>query len=123
MKNNIKKTWQGCIQMCFLLLLMIPVTTGVSASPLPLNYPPPTVTITGRGSNSVDFAWGAVSGATSYQIWYVDVENNTSSAVFNTGNTNIAFSALPKGTYDFYFRSVFDEKTSDYVIEDDLIML
>ena len=123
MKNAFKTTWQGCIKMCFLLILLVPVTTGVSASPAPLNYPPPTVSVSGRGPNAIAFTWGAVSGAVSYEVWYVKVSTGNTSAVFNTSNTNFSFSGLPAGEYEFYFTSVFEEKTSDYVIVDDLIIM
>ncbi len=124
MKNGIKNSWQWYFKLCLLLTLLVPVTIGVNATATrPLNYEAPSVTQTGQTSSSASFAWGAVSEATGYEVKYVRRQNNYTSPVMSTGNTDITVSQLQWGTYKFYFRAVFEGGVSDYVIIDDLIIL
>lgn len=124
MKNGIKKSWQWCFKLCLVVLLSVPVTIGVNATATgPLTYQAPSVTKTWQSNGSVSFAWGAVSEATGYEYWYVRRQNQYTSPVMSTGNTDITVSGLSSGTYKFYFRSVFEDGVSDYVIIDDLIIM
>lgn len=124
MKKGIKKHWQWCIQLCFLLALLVPVMIGVQATTTrPLNYEAPSVSQTGQTSSSASFDWNAVSEAIGYEVWYVRRQNNYTSPVMGTGDTDITVSGLTWGTYKFYFRAVFENGVSDYVIIDDLIIM
>lgn len=125
MINEVKKVWQRGGHICLFLLLMLPATISVSATRIHSGdeYPPPIPSITSQGSGSISFAWDAVEGAISYRVSYYRKESSYSSSVTNTGSTNITYSGLSAGTYNFYFKSVFSgAQSSDYIIEDVVIL-
>lgn len=122
MINEVKKVWQRGGHICLFLLLMLPAKIGVSAKSGD-EYPPPIPSITNQGSGTISFAWDAVEGAISYRVSYYRKESSYNSSVTNTGSTNITYSGLSAGTYNFYFKSVFSgAQSSDYVIEDVVIL-
>ena len=118
---NALKNWQGYFKLCFLLILLVLVTAGVSATSVPLSDSPPNVSLVSQGSNYVTFTWPPVTKALYYEVHYV--KNGAPSRVFNVSGTTIPFTGLSAGTYDFYFRTIFEDKASEYVIEEDLIIL
>ncbi|MFN0037817.1 MAG: hypothetical protein ACKVUS_22365 [Saprospiraceae bacterium] len=125
MKNEIKKSWQCYSKLLYSLLFLVVMHFAASATGLvpELSCPAPTASKTGQSSGSVSYSWSAVSGATSYQVWYLRKEDNFSSGVMSTGNTSITVSGLAPGTYRFYFATGCASETSEYIIADDLIML
>jgi hypothetical protein len=99
------------------------LATGFSAPPVvDCNCDSPTITITSQGGGSVAFSWGAVSGATNYEVWYVKRENNFTSQLSTTSGTVMSFNNLPAGTYKFYFKAICGGEGSNISIMDDLIM-
>ncbi len=122
MNIEVKKSWQFYLKA--ILLLLLPLTSGHAQTPtVSATCTAPTVSKTGQTANSVSFSWNAVSGATEYAVWYVRKEDNSTSSTSYTSSTSINFSGLPAGTYCFYFATVCGASTSDYIIQDDLIML
>ncbi|MEI6410570.1 MAG: hypothetical protein WCR52_14365 [Bacteroidota bacterium] len=126
MKNEIKQGFQLVLKLTIVLLLLVPAVPGISSNVTPvateLACPTPNVSKTGQGSGSISFAWGPVSGAASYNVWYVRKDNNTSSAVFNTATNSFTFSGLEAGNYRFYFSTVCADGSSEYVIIDELVI-
>jgi hypothetical protein len=99
------------------------LATGFSAPPaMDCTCDSPTVSITSQTSNSVAFSWGAVSGATSYEVWYVKREGGFTSQPVTTSGTTTSFNNLPAGTYKFYFKTVCGGEGSNISITEDLIM-
>ena len=124
MRNNIQG-WPGCIKLCLWLFLLLPVTTGVTAEPITPNgscSEPSGIAVTGKTSSAVSFAWFSVGGATSYQVYWVRLSDNTSSSVMTTSASAITVSGLSPGTYRFYFATVCAEGTSDYVVPDEVVI-
>ena len=124
MKNEVKKGLQWGYQLGFLLLLCLPLTFGVSATRAYEGkaYPPPEPSIISQSSGSVTFGWAPVSGATGYKVYYLRKEASFTSQEQNT-NTEPNFSGLPAGTYKFFFKSVFGNESSEYIIIDDLVIM
>jgi hypothetical protein len=127
MKNEFKQRCQLLVKLSFLLLLLVPAVPGISSNVTPvateITCPTPNVSKTGQGSGSISFGWGPVSGASSYNVWYVRKDNNTSSSVFNTTANSITFSGLDAGNYRFYFSTVCEDGSSEYIIiEEEVIM-
>lgn len=127
MKNEFKQRCQLFVKLSFLLLLLVPAAAGISSNVTPvtteLACPTPNVSKTGQGSGSVSFSWGPVSGAASYNVWYVRKDNNTNSSVFNTTAAAITFSGLDAGNYRFYFCTVCADGSSEYVVIDDVVII
>lgn len=123
MKNEIKKGFQWGYQLGFALLLLLPLTFGVSATLQKEGraYPPPQPSIVSLSSGSVSFEWAPVSGATGYKVYYIRQESMLTSQEQSTDNKP-DFSGLPAGTYTFYFKSVFGSESSEYVVIDDLVI-
>ena len=119
-----KKGWQGCITLGLWLLLFLPVTIGVSAAPVSgITCPTPTgMSVTAKTSGSVSFAWNTMSGASGYQVYYVRLSDSSTSSVMTTGSPAITVSGLAPGTYRFYFATVCDSGTSDYVVIDETVI-
>jgi hypothetical protein len=123
MRNVSKKSWQTVIQMCFLLLLLIQVTSGFSVRPkVCMTCPTPVVNITHQTSSSISFSWNSVTGASYYKVYYQRKEDNYTSSEFSTGDTSMDFSSLPSGTYSFFFTTDCGSEISQFVVFDDLIM-
>ncbi len=102
--------------LCIVAILLGSATSGFTASAkpgTPSSCSSPTVAVTGQTANSVSFSWGAVSGATGYKVWYVRLNDNTTSEQFSTGNTHFSFSGLASGTYNFYFVTECEAGTSE----------
>lgn len=127
MKNEFKQRCQLLVKLSILLLLLVPAVPGISSNVTPmateLVCPTPNVSKTGQGSGSISFAWGPVSGAASYNMWYVRKDDNTSSSVFNTTANSIAYTGLNAGNYRFYFYTVCEDGSSEYVIIDETIIM
>lgn len=123
MKNVSKKGWLVIPQLSlfFLVLGHLPVNTTPS-SQVCITCSIPSASIASRTSSSISFSWYAVTGASSYKIYYQRSEGGYVSQEFTTGNTSIAFSDLPPGTYTFYIAAVCGSETSDFIVFDDLIM-
>lgn len=119
-----KKGWQGCITLGLWLLLFLPTTSDVSAADaIRLTCPTPTgMSVTAKTSSSVSFAWNTMSGASGYQVYYVRLADSSTSSVMTTGSPAITVSGLAPGTYRFYFATVCDSGTSDYVVLDDIVI-
>lgn len=84
--------------------------------------PPPSVSVTDYSSGSVTFTWPPVDGVTGYEAYYVRQEDNYVSSPVTTGSNMVSFFNLPPGTYHFYFRTICGGETSNYVVEEDLVM-
>ncbi len=129
MKNNIRKSGQWCFQLCLFVALLVPGAIGLSAaSSVPTVavvgcLEPGNLSRTGITSSSISFSWSGASGATGYQVYYLRMSDNTVSSVMTTGSTSMTISGLSPGAYRFYFATVCEEGTSDYIIMDDLIIL
>lgn len=131
MRNASKKSWRVIFKTAFMLTLLVPVSSGFSVPVSPghsipasvyLTCDPPSPSVTERSSNSVSFAWLAVSSASGYRVWYHRAEDNYTSPVTTTGTNAISYSDLLAGTYDFYFVTVCGEQHSQSIIIDDLMM-
>ncbi|MEI6412004.1 MAG: fibronectin type III domain-containing protein [Bacteroidota bacterium] len=77
------------------------------------------VTVTGKSSGAISFAWGPVAGANTYNVRYVRKENGQS-GLLSTSGTAINISGLSAGTYTFYFTVAGDPGNSEYVIIEDV---
>lgn len=77
------------------------------------------VTVTGKSSGAISFAWGPVAGANNYTVRYVRRENGQTGE-FNTSGTSINISGLSAGTYTFYFTVAGDPGNSEFVIIEDI---
>ncbi len=115
---------QGKSALATLFFVFGLLVNGFSAPPtIQCNCDSPTVTITSQSSNSVAFSWGAVSGATSYEVWYEKREGNFTSQPTTTNGTSMNFSNLSAGTYKFYFKAICGGEGSNIYITEDLIMI
>ncbi len=131
MNNLMKVSGQWCVKLSFLLLLMLPASIGVSVASVMPTTPvaavmgcddPSGITKTGQWSHGISFSWTGESGAIGYKVYYVRLSDNYTSSVITTGSTSISFSGLDKGDYHFFFATEFVDRTSDYVVVEDLIM-
>ncbi len=122
MKNTIERGWQWGCKLYFLLALLVPVSVGVSAAPTAAvaTCTSPSVSVTGKTSSSISFAWGAVGS--SYRVWYVRKLDGYTSSVTSTTSTSMTISGLSAGAYSFFFATVCDGLESDYAIVEDLIL-
>lgn len=124
MRNESKQARQWLLQLSFLLLLLLPAVAGKSGNPTtrPLTAAPvslcpaPNVSKTGQGAGTISFGWGPVSGALSYNCWYVRKDDNSSSGVTNVTTGSITYSGLPEGNYRFYFSTICSDGSSEYVV-------
>lgn len=126
MKNAGNKCWPFLFKLFLFLVLPLQVSPGYSAT---IEAPAPAVTcyapdawVSSQGSTSVQFSWAAVSGATSYQVWYYYHEGQVFGTKVNTSGTSVQFQGLAAGTYTFYFVSFCSEGSSEPSIVDDLMM-
>ena len=123
MKKCLKIGLHPILRVFLILTLLAPATSGFSNTPInPVTCPGPQASITSKSSSSITFGWSAITGAVSYSVWYHRREDNFTSSVSNTGATNITFSGLPPGTYDFYFVTNCSSETSDIIIIVDIVM-
>lgn len=123
MKNASKKNGFTILSLFFGLALLAQVGSGFSVPETEdLTCQPPSVYVTGKSEGTVSYAWSAVSGSLGYRVYYTRQEDNYTSGFVNTGNTNITFTDLPAGTYDFHFATLCIEGPSSYTIDDDLVM-
>lgn len=120
-----QKSWPVFIALFVFAALAASATSSLplqSRQVVALTCQAPNATVTGFSSGSVSFSWDGVEGATAYKVYYVRKDDNYTSQEYTTGNTSIAFSELPSGTYDFYFATVCGGQTSSFLILSDLIL-
>ncbi len=63
---------------------------------------PYNLSLTGRTSTSISFAWEATGNPGSFNVWYYRSEDNFTSTPVATTSLSHTFSDLPAGTYDIY---------------------
>lgn len=121
MRNS--KSLQYLLKMLVLTAIITLESSTFSGTTTPANEScsRPTPSVTTKTSSSVAFTWGAVGGAASYTVWYVRKSNGYQSAEITTTSTNAAFSGLPAGAYDFYFKTNCENEVSEYIIIDIII--
>ncbi len=126
MKNAMKVTGQWCVKLSFLLLLLVSSASHVAATSIVPTEPedgcptPTSLSRTAVTSSSISFSWG--STGTSYQVYYVRVADGYTSSVMTTSSTSMTIPGLTSGAYKFYFATVCEDGTSDYIIVEDLVM-
>lgn len=122
---TIKKRWArfatlGCLLTVFSLgatnLPMEPVYSDCTCNA------PTNMTQTGKTSTSISFGWNAVSGAVSYEVWYVRVDDNYTSPQSTVTVTSIGYTGLSAGRYIFYITTNCGGAKSDSVILEDILM-
>lgn len=124
MKHEIKKSLFVAVALTLLFSMFLPLRIGLAAAlPEGQTCDQPSAYVTMQSTNAVSFAWDAVSGATEYRVWYVREQDNYTSEVTSTGNTNITYSNLPAGTYRFYFTTVCGMVSSGSYVIPDLIIV
>lgn len=123
--NNAVNICRRYIRKILVLFLLATVTSLSATSVEPAcDCMVPSGTMTDHGSSSASFSWNAVGGATEYQIWYVQKDNNHSSSIISTGNTSVTISGFSPGTYTVYLRTVCGGSMSgSVIIADDLLMI
>ncbi len=83
---------------------------------------PVNATKTVQTSNSVSFAWDAVAGATTYEVWYVRVSDGYQSPHQMLTGTTGSYSGLPAGRYVFYISTQCGDDNSQSIIMEDILM-
>jgi hypothetical protein len=117
MQNNVKKFVLG---LCFFgLFLALPASFSWGTDAYVVNCSKPTVSVTAQGAGYASFA--VESAGSTYQYWYVNVEENANSSVYTASASNITISSLEPGTYKVYFCSVCGGQTSEYIIQEIII--
>lgn len=107
----------------FLLTLTVQVFTGFTPPKGPgCACTSPSVSLTGQTSNSASFDWSPVYSATEYKVWYYRKEDDFTSQEVFTSSTDISFTNLEEGTYEFYFATVCGGIISQVIVTDDLLM-
>ncbi|HFA52129.1 MAG TPA: hypothetical protein ENJ95_24190 [Bacteroidetes bacterium] len=106
----------------FTAFLLIGFYAISNPQPINLNCPSPVnVSVTDQYAGAISFDWeDCVGGCNSYSVWYET--GDYTSQQYLTNNSDISYSGLSAGTYDFYFVTDCGGAKSDaIVIEDRLI--
>lgn len=124
MKSIIK----GWVRFAFLGLLFTAISAQATNQPMALASTcdcgvPTNVQKTGQTGNSVSFSWSAVSGASSYDVWYLRVADNYTSAHTTVTSTAATIGGLSAGRYVFYFSTNCGDVPSDIIILEDVVIL
>ena len=85
--------------------------------------PPANVTTVAQSAGSVSFDWDdCTGGCTEYKVWYVRQDDGYTSNKVTTSASDISFSGLADGTYDFYFATVCAGGVSSIIGVEELIL-
>lgn len=81
---------------------------------------PKDVTKVSETSSSISFDWDDCCGNQSFLVYYV--KDGKASAMFQTSSSNIDFTGLNAGLYEFHFSAVCVGGTSaEFIIVEDLV--
>ncbi|MBK9013649.1 MAG: hypothetical protein IPM82_05950 [Saprospiraceae bacterium] len=84
---------------------------------------PTNLSIVSKSSGSIAFDWSdCMGGCNQYLVKYYRVDDDFRSQVFTVGNSDISFSGLPAGTYDFSFAIDCGSATGGWIVIEDVII-
>lgn len=109
-----------CFSALFFALTFCFATTSTapeSSCPTPQN-----VTVVAKSSGSISFDWNGCDGCgQTFEVYFVI--NGNASATYTVSSSEISFSGLGAGTYEFHFRQVCASGTStDYIITEEVLI-
>ena len=125
MRFNSKNGWTSIAFLGLLLATLAMQATNLPTASAVLDCAcsaPTNVSVTGHTSSSASFTWDAVAGATGYEVWYVRLDDNYSSAHATVTSNSANFSGLAPGQYVFYVSTRCGDEASGIVILEDLLM-
>ena len=100
-----------------IVLCFAKAAAGGQTCPAPAN-----LTILSKSSGSIAFDWSDCTGGCSqYLVKYYRQDDDFQSQVFAVADSEISFSGLPAGTYDFSFAIDCGSTTSDWIVIEDSI--
>ncbi len=105
-----------------LLLLIGSSGFAPSSANEPLSCVIESVQCTANAQGSASYSWGAVSGATSYKVYYVRLSDGYTSQVSTVSGTSHTFAGLSSGAHRFFFAPVCGSDTLEYVIDDVVVI-
>ncbi len=83
---------------------------------------PANLTILSKSSGSIAFDWSdCMGGCKQYLVTYYRQDDDFQSQVFTAERSEISFSGLPSGTYDFSFATDCDFTMGGWVVIEDVI--
>ncbi len=83
---------------------------------------PANLSITSKSGGSIAFDWSdCMGGCSQYLVKYYRQDDDFRSQVFTTDDSEISFSGLPSGTYDFSFAIDCGSTTGGWIVIEELI--
>lgn len=80
---------------------------------------PANLSITAQSNNTISFDWEDCSSSfTEYQVFYT--KEGQASAIYSTSKSEISFSGLSPGVYQFHFYTICGGASSAIIIEDSI---
>ncbi len=84
---------------------------------------PANLSITSKSSGSIAFDWSdCMGGCNQYLVKYFRQDDDFQSQVFTAVRSDISFSGLPAGTYDFSFAIDCGSASSGWIVIEETIM-
>ena len=101
-------------------ILLLSGATGFTSTPdfRPLSCIIENLQRTGPSQGAVYYSWSAVSGASTYKVYYVRLSDGYTIPTYTISATSIDFSGLSAGSYKYYFAPVCGSEPLEFITDD-----